>query len=322
MKKKLILLLTLVLVFVTASAGSTFAAGGYKYRVTVYAGEQGHFGNSSDPKVWTKEYNFGESCQVDLNSLGFVQDNAKYYVRGFRIAGHDNDETSGVQNLNFDVEADVSYEIAYGIKGALVPYTVNYRAEDGTALLPSDTYYGMPGDKPVVSYKYVEGYIPQAYTQGRTLIKDGNNEFTFTYTPLPSGEQTTTTVIRRPAAPGTAANPAGTAAANGNANAAGNNGTVIGDNPTPTTDTPGGDTPGGNTPQQYEDNDVPKAEGISRRNMFLAIGGGVLVVALAAAAIAAFLRNREDDDDEDDEDDEDEMPLRHLRESHQPGQQE
>ena len=80
---------------------------------------------------------------------------------------------------------DQDYVVAYGIKGATVAYTVNYLDEDGNALAPSETYYGNVGDKPVVAYLYIEGYQPQAYNLGKTLVEDATqNVFSFIYAPI------------------------------------------------------------------------------------------------------------------------------------------
>ena len=150
---------------------------------------QGHFksGNTSHGgTVWSKEYAPGERVEIYLkDTLGFVLDNDKYYVRGLRVTGHDNDENTGIQSLNFTADRDVSYEIAYGIRGSLVSYIVEYVDEDGKEIHESDVYYGMPGDKPVVSYRYVPGYKPMMYTINGVLSEDeSKNVFTFVYREL------------------------------------------------------------------------------------------------------------------------------------------
>lgn len=224
MKKRIVLslLIALILTFgIPATALKADAA--YTYRVTVFAGNQGKFtvkydgGDlSSDGKVWTKNYPSGTHIEISEKNLGFeLNKGSKYYARGFRVAGHDNDEIEeGAENktavafkrIEYDVDADIDYELAYGLKGAMVAYTINYVDGSGKTLHASDTYYGMKGDKPVVSYRYVEGYYPNAYTQGKTLTaNEKDNVFTFTYTPLP----TPTTVVRQASTPGTTSNSAG-----------------------------------------------------------------------------------------------------------------
>ena len=224
MKKRIVLSLLIALVLTFGIPATTLKAdAAYTYRVTVYAGNQGKFTQaydggtlSSDGKVWTKNYEPGKHIEISETNLGFeLNKDSKYYARGFRVAGHDNDEIEeGAENktavafkrIEYDVDADIDYELAYGLKGAMVAYTINYVDGSGKTLHASDTYYGMKGDKPVVSYRYVEGYYPNAYTQGKTLTaNEKDNVFTFTYTPLP----TPTTVVRQASTPGTTSNSAG-----------------------------------------------------------------------------------------------------------------
>lgn len=273
---------------------------GYKYTIEVYSGIEGTY---NDHTKWTDSIKAGETKTITLDIKDVDVKDDKYYVRGFRLAGHDNDETensddiTGFTNATFTkLEEDVSYEVAYGIKGRMVAYTINYVSDDGTELLDSDTYYGMPGDKPVVSYRYVDGYLPHAYTQAKTLKTDeSKNVFTFKYY-RDEGETTTTTRTRTvvdPAAPGTRANPAGTAVpagagpANANANAGndGGNAANIGD----------GDTPLAG-PEQYadlDDGETPTAtpdDGGSKLPLLIGIGVGLLL--LIALIIWLLMRRR------------------------------
>ena len=78
-----------------------------------------------------------------------------------------------------------------------VAYTVNYQDANGKTLADSQTFYGNAGDKPVVAYKYIENYIPQALALTKTLSdNESKNVFTFTYTPGETDRivETTTTV--------------------------------------------------------------------------------------------------------------------------------
>ena len=313
MKKHLITILAVVLLFTLGTAGAAFAADddqagdkGYTYRVTIYSGNQGIFDSG---KVWKKDYNAGDSLSISTEDLGFKLTDKKYYVRGFRVAGHDNDETTGIQRLQIDnIDTDVAYEVAYGIKGALVAYTVNYQDENGKALRKSDTYYGMPGDKPVVSYRYVDGYTPNAYTQGKELTSDeAKNVFTFIYTrgatpqnPTPQpdnggnnqGANNAANAGNAAAAgagalaPGTAGNPAGTGAPGQGANTAN-----IGNNDTPLAD----------GPQQYTDidgNDTPLANGLFGQNGIPFMIGIAVLLLIIIALIAFLLRRRKAAQDE------------------------
>ena len=84
--------------------------------------------------------------------------------------------------------------VAYGILGNAVAYTINYEDEAGRSLAPSETYYGNVGDRPVVSYLYIEGYQPQAYNLiGRLSENAADNVFTFVYSRVSAGTTTTTT---------------------------------------------------------------------------------------------------------------------------------
>jgi hypothetical protein len=318
-----ILMLAALLVIFSAVAVCAADSGGYKYKVKVYPGEQGTFNGSSEPVVM--EFSFGELCAINLSDLGFKPKNdSKYYVRGFRITGHDNDESTGFTNPTFNVTEDVSYEIAYGIKGDLVAYKIRYEDKDGNTLHESDTYYGMVGDKPVVSYRYVEGFIPEAYNLRKTLGSDEKeNVFTFVYNKVNTEEQVqdedqgndntgaprTQTGNRRTvraAAPGTTANPAGTNAAgvtDGNGNDGdngdgGDEGETIDDNETPLSD---------GEPDQFvdiDDNKTPKSSFSSKLQNPLVKAGialaGLVVIALIVFFLVRRRRNKETDNIQED----------------------
>ena len=281
-----------------AESQESYADENYKFKVTVYSGRQGTFGGQ---KKWTKECEFGEHIEIDLESLNFKLSNKKYYPRGFRITGHDNDETTnddmtGAQSLSFDVKRDVTYEVAYGIKGSMVKYKVKYvDDETGKELRKTDTYYGMPGDKPLVSYRYIDGYDPDTYNKMRTLSEDeSKNVYVFKY-----GKEGTTVVVddddngnannpanpAAPAAPGTPGNPAGT-----NVNPPGNE--TIDDGPAPTA--PGTTKPDGGK-QQTEDLDPQEKPTANFDNgVVVALGTG-LGVFLLLLLILLFLRRRKKD---------------------------
>ena len=180
-----IIVFVMLLTFGTiTSYGTVDKDKAYGYTVTFYAGLQGHFGSDVNTKTITKTYPAGEKIIISLDKLDFHLDNPEYYAKGLRLTGHDNDEWSNITSKQITVDEDMAFEVAYGLEGGMVAYTVNYvSAKDGTELHPSDTYYGMVGDKPVVSYKYVEKYLSDAYNKGKRLTKDeSQNVFTFTYT--------------------------------------------------------------------------------------------------------------------------------------------
>ncbi|MCR2019592.1 hypothetical protein NSB04_07520, partial [Blautia pseudococcoides] len=168
-------------------------------------------------------------------------DSSKYYVKGVRISGRDN---NSLETSAFHVNGDRDFVVAYGIQGDMVGYTVNYHDADGNELAPSRTYYGNVGDKPVVAYLYMENYTPQALALTKTLVSnEAENVFTFVYSPVTTetvtvpGETTTvttvvpgtttteTTVIETPAAGTTPAGTTGTDGTTGDAGTAGTEGT-------------------------------------------------------------------------------------------------
>lgn len=289
-------------------------SGTYTYRVTIYAGQQGTFQTG---KVWKKDLKAGESISISLEDLGFTLKDDKYYVRGFRVTGHDNDETTGIQRLQIDnIDTDVAYELAYGIRGAMVEYTVNYVDADGKELRASDTYHGMPGDKPVVSYRYVEGYTPNAYNQGKTLVENAEeNVFTFVYTkdPTPAPAAPTTPAQGQNGNTNGNANGNGNVNGNGNANvnagagnAAGNGAMAPGTTGNPAgTAVPEGegltnigdnDTPLADGPQQYvdlDDEETPLAAGqFGKKSMPVLIGSIVVLLAGIFLIILAIRRRK------------------------------
>ncbi len=196
--------LVLLLVLGTVFAGTLSAAKvraeetegeAYSYYVFIYSGKEGYFGNPETRVIKEGPFAYGTPYSVSLSSLGLVLENEdQYYARGLKLAGHDNDEIGKgmIQSYTFPrgIVEDVSLSVAYGMAGGMVRYTVNYiEAGTGAEVYPSETYYGMVGDKPVVSYQYAEGYRPNAYNLGKTLVEDeSKNVFTFTYTKLAEGE--------------------------------------------------------------------------------------------------------------------------------------
>ncbi len=117
--------------------------------------------------------------QISFNPKGAVsvapQEGKSYYVKGMRVSGS-NDVVSA---STFTVTKDNSYVIAYGV-GAVVPYTVKYLDEAGNQLLETATYYGALGDEVYVPYRFIDGYVPNAYNIHAASLKE-NQEFVFTY---------------------------------------------------------------------------------------------------------------------------------------------
>ena len=124
---------------------------------------------------------------------------SKYYVRGIRESGKDNN-TVGL--TSFSVTQDQDYVVAYGLLGNAVAYTIRYLDEDGNELAPSETYYGNVGDKPVVAYLYIDGYQPRYYNLTRTLGENAaDNVFDFVYTRVVAAQEPETPTPAPSAAP-------------------------------------------------------------------------------------------------------------------------
>ena len=165
--------------FVSLLAFSVMAADTYTYKVTVYAGNKGTIDGQEQKEI--TGLSLGSQVILDINSVKVTDD--KYYVKGFRLSGRDNEEALATPTIEVD--------------GDMVAYTVNYQDANGKTLADSQTFYGNAGDKPVVAYKYIENYIPQALALTKTLSdNESENVFTFTYTPGETDRivETTTTV--------------------------------------------------------------------------------------------------------------------------------
>lgn len=197
--RRFLTILTVIMLVSVLGASFVFAEGedevdedAVTYSVFIYSGKEGYF---DKPEVTMKRIDgiqYNQSVTIDLSSLGLtLKDEDKYYVRGLKIAGHDNDELSAMQlvSYTFKVKEDTAFSVSYGIAGGMVKYTVNYEDEDGKKIHKSEDFYGMPGDKPVVAYKLVKGYIPDEYNLAKRLSDDeSENVFTFTYHKAEGGE--------------------------------------------------------------------------------------------------------------------------------------
>lgn len=193
LKKGLLTVCTCALVMAQTGLCTAFAEKGgnekeYTYTVTLYAGKEGTFADGSS-EVKITGLKTGDVVSF-AGQIGGVQlkDSGKYYVKGVRESGKDNNTVSAPA---FTVDSDREYVVAYGIKGDMVSYTVNYQDESGNALRQSEKFYGVVGDKPVVAFQYIDGYQPQAYNLTKTLnSNEADNVFTFTYKKTASGSDT------------------------------------------------------------------------------------------------------------------------------------
>ncbi len=213
----------------------------------------------------------------------------------------------------------------------MVAYTVHYQDASGKSLAESQTFYGNVGDKPVVAYRYIENYIPDALALTKTLSdNESENVFTFTYAPgatdrIVETTTTVTTTVPGTATPGTGTGNVGTAGGTTGGTTGGTAGTTGGT----TTGTTGGTTDGtttGTTDGTTTDNDsqdttakdkdtatsedeqTPKSlvdlddEDTPKGNIDakdttsktpIAAGIGIIVVAVAAlAGLIVFLKKR------------------------------
>jgi len=251
--KKLFVSLLAAAVLTVGSAFSVMAADTYTYKVTVYAGNKGTIDGQEQKEI--TGLSLGSQVILDINSVKVTDD--KYYVKGFRLSGRDNASSELLNTPGFIVKGDADYVVAYGIKGNMVAYTVNYQDASGKSLAESQTFYGNVGDKPVVAYRYVENYIPDALALTKTLSNnESENVFTFTYKPGATDRVVTTTTTITTTVPGTATPGTGT----GNAGTAGGTtggttggtagttgGTTTGTTSGTTTGTTGGTTDGTTT---------------------------------------------------------------------------
>lgn len=249
MKKWKRLLVSLLTVSMTLGASTMSVMADdttpYTYKVTLSAGNKGTINGQN--KIEQTNIASGSTVTFNLNDIQVTDD--KYYVKGIRLSGRDNNETLAAPSFTVDKDAD--YVVAYGIKGNMVAYTVNYQGASGKSLAESQTFYGNIGDKPVVAYRYIENYIPDALALTKTLSdNESENVFTFTYTPgatdrIVETTTTVTTTVPRTATPAGAAGTTGSAGTTGAAAGTGT-GTTAGGTAAGGT-TAGGTTAGGTT---------------------------------------------------------------------------
>lgn len=330
MKKWKRLLVSLLTVSMTLGASTMSVMADdttpYTYKVTLSAGNKGTINGQN--KIEQTNIASGSTVTFNLNDIQVTDD--KYYVKGIRLSGRDNNETLAAPSFTVDKDAD--YVVAYGIKGNMVAYTVNYQDASGNALAESQTFYGNIGDKPVVAYRYIENYIPDALALTKTLSdNESENVFTFTYTPGATDRivETTTTVTTTVPGTATSAGAAGTTGATGTTGAAAGTGTgttaggTAAGGTTAGGTTAGGTTTGGTaggttnadnsqdttddtttapdeqTPKSLvdlDDEDTPKGN-INAKDKTsktpIAAGIGIIVVAVAAlAGLIVFLKKR------------------------------
>ena len=292
----------------------------YTYTVSFSAGGQGSInggvqvrkasGNEASASVSVKGdkiivtgLEYGDVISCDAQGSVALDENSKYYVKGIRLSGRDNNT---VAQSAFLVSGDQDYVVAYGIPGELAEYTVNYVDTDGNKLAESRTYYGNVGDEPVIAYLYIDGYIPDSYNQtGKLSSNASENVFNFVYSRAASSM----------AAAGNGANDNTAAGGNQAAAGAANNGAAAGANAGNTIVPDGQNNPqdGIQAPQaqpntdiadeqvpqaandnrhDIEDEQVPLATMISESGMVVPLAIGALgIVAILAIMIFVIVKN-------------------------------
>lgn len=203
-----LLVFSLVLV---ANSRSVFAADEeYTYTVRIYGGNQGTITkggvtvNSKSAGISAKGdcleisgLKYGDMVYITPQETVKVTDE-RYYVRGIRRSGRDNSES---ESPTFYVASDRDYVVAYGIKGNMAAYTVNYQDEEGKTLMKSATYYGNIGERQYVSARYIEGYQPKSLNMVKTLsANSAENVFTFQYARATTEAVQTPTETQTPSA--------------------------------------------------------------------------------------------------------------------------
>lgn len=316
--KNIYMSLVVLSLLLAANSRAVFAAEEeYTYTVRLYAGNQGNLKsggidvNSGSAVVSSRGgcveisgLKYGDMVSIRPQDAADVTDE-RYYVRGVRRSGRDNAEA---ESPAFYVACDRDYVVAYGIKGDMAAYTVNYQDEEGNALMESDIYYGNIGERQYVSSRYIEGYQPRSLNMVKTLSANAaENVFTFQYvritaaeTETPGGTTTTPSDAATATTTTTAATTAGDNAAPGAADGgdagadAGEDGGDAGAEDNDAGDAlPGGDVslPEDEVPldqqnlENLDDEEVPLANIKEEQGMVMGYMPVYIGIAAAAAAV-------------------------------------
>lgn len=284
----------------TMAFSLTAMAEDYTYTVTLSTGNMGTV--NGEDKITVEGIRSGAEVTFDVSQVQVTDE--RYYVKGVRLSGRDNADAQNLVSPTFTVDGDADYVVAYGIRGDMVAYTVNYQDADGNELAPSQQFYGNVGDKPVVAYRYIDGYIPQAAALTKTLSSnEAENVFTFVYEEGESG-----TVVETPGTPGgvttvveTVTVTEGTGAAAGTGTAAGagaGTGAAGTEEGGDTTTIEGEDVPqgdGGNVVDLDEEDtplgniDVDESGADSDSGSGFPLAGSIAVGVIAVAILAALI---------------------------------
>ena len=324
--KRLLKYFLVALVVITGVFSQTkdVRAFSYTYTVSLSAGGQGSInggvqvrkasGNEASASVSSKGDKIivtglesGDVISCVAQGSVALNENSKYYVKGIRLSGRDNNT---VAQSAFLVSGDQDYVVAYGIPGELAEYTVNYVDTDGNKLAESRTYYGNVGDEPVIAYLYIDGYIPDSYNQtGKLSSNASENVFNFVYSRAASSMAAAGNGANDNAAGGNVTNgnttAAGAANAAGNAAGTANNGAADGANAGNTIVPDGQNNPqdGIQAPQAQPNTDiadeqVPQAANDNKHDIadeqvplatMISESGMVVPLAIGALGIVAIL---------------------------------
>ena len=151
----------------------------YSYTVRVFGGLRGTVDGA---EVQTYTVKNGERFSFQQSSVSVTD--SKYVYRGIRESGRDASER--LQNSSFVVTKDIDLVVVYGVPGTLVSYRVEYIDTDGNPIpgLDPEEYCGNEGDEPIIAYRHVDGYEPNAYNLTGKLASNKTNLFQFIYTPI------------------------------------------------------------------------------------------------------------------------------------------
>ena len=132
---------------------------------------------ASDKKMLTIS-NLTVGTRISFNASEFIECEAGslYNVAGIKEAGTDNPIAYCI------VDQDVDYVVDYSLAD-LVEYTVKYVDEkDGKEIADAETFRGPVDTKIAVPHKYIDKYMPDAYSKRVTLDADATkNVITFKY---------------------------------------------------------------------------------------------------------------------------------------------
>ena len=171
LKRALPLLLALCL---AASVVITASADNYSYTVRIFSGNQGTIDGGTVRVIPGQSIGTIPFNPSDIT----IKNPQKYFIKGVREIGRDNNEFTDT----IRVDRDVDYVVAYGLRGSEIGFTIVLVASDTGRELGRETTYGNRGDVALIKAPYVDGYRPQANYVRRTLTAD--EERTLIYYPI------------------------------------------------------------------------------------------------------------------------------------------